>query len=322
MKIKQTMKRFLETVAFLLIIFFLVNYFIKNWNKIGEFQYEINWFYLSLSFLSLFGALFFLPLSLKNIVKVLGYEISIKKMCSVLFYSQIAKYIPGGIWAYVGRVYLYRKEGMSATDAPVCVFLETLLVLLSGTFVFFVSLLFLDKIPSIASIEYIRWIPNEYINEIWIIVVITLFLLMHPKILNILTGLIPMRISRNRDKLKFDYNYFSLLRPAFFLVLFWLGMGLGFWLLIRTLFYIDVFLLPLAIGTYVLAWIIGFLAFFTPGGLGVRETVLVLMLNLYLPVYISAVLAILSRVWWIIGELVWVLFSFVWNRFDGASKKT
>ena len=84
----------------------------------------------------------------------------------------------------------------------------------------------------------------------------------------------------------------------------------------------DAFLLPLAIGTYVLAWIIGFLAFFTPGGLGVRETVLVLMLNLYLPVYISAVLAILSRVWWIIGELVWVLFSFVWNRFDGASKKT
>lgn len=315
MKIPKLIKIILKNVILFLIIVFLVGYIIDNWNKIGEFEYKISWFYLTLSFLSLLGSLAFLPLALRNIVKVLGYEISIRKMCSVLFYSQIAKYLPGGIWAYVGRVYFYKKEGMNATEASTCVFLETLLVLLSGIFVFFVSLLFLDKIPSSGSI---RWIPNEYINEIWIFVLIILLVLMHPKTLNLLWGLIPARISKK--KLQFDYNYFSLLRPAFFLVLFWLGIGIGFWLLIRTFFHMDTVLLPMAVGSYVMAWIIGFLAFFTPGGLGAREGVLIIALNLYLPTYISAMMAVASRIWWIMGELIWVLFSFAWNRFEREIK--
>lgn len=308
MKIQQLIKTILKNVILFLIIVFLVSYVIKNWNKIGEFEYEISWAFLALSFLSLLGSLFFLPLALRNIVKVLGYEISIRKMCLILFYSQIAKYLPGGIWGYVGRVYLYKKEGMSARDASTCVFLETLLVLLSGVFIFFMSFWFLDKIPSI------KWMPSKYIHEIGIFGLIILLFLIHPKILNLLWGLIPARI--RKDNLKFDYSYFSLLKPGLFLVFFWFGIGIGFWLLIRSFFYINPYLLPITTGAYVLAWIVGFLAFFTPGGLGAREAVLVLSLNLYLPIYISAVIAASARIWWVIGELIWASLSFIWNKFE------
>jgi uncharacterized membrane protein YbhN (UPF0104 family) len=308
MKIPKLIKIILKNVILFLIIVFLVGYIIDNWNKIGEFEYKISWFYLTLSFLSLLSSLFFLPIALRNIVEVLKYKISIKKMCMVLFYSQIAKYLPGGIWGYVGRVYLYKKEGMSARDASTCVFLETLLVLLSGIFVFFMSLWFLGRIPSI------EWIPSKYIPEIGIFVLIILLFLIHPKILNLLWGLIPARI--NKDNLQFHYSYFSLLKPGLFLVFFWFGIGGGFWLLIRSFFYIDPYLFPITTGSYVLAWIVGFLAFFTPGGLGAREAVLVLLLNLYLPIYISAIVAAAARIWWVIGELIWAFFSFAWNRFE------
>jgi len=313
MKTRQFMKLILRNVILFLIIIFLVRYLIENWNKIAQFDYEFDWLYLSLSFLSLFGALFFLPLALGNIVELVKYKISLKKMCMVLFYSQIAKYLPGGIWGYVGRLYLYKKEGMSSRDASTCVFLETLLVFLSGIFVFFMSIWFLDRIPSI------EWIPDNYITEIGIFVLIILLLLIHPRILNLLWGLIPAKISK--DELQFDYSYFSLLKPALFLVFFWLGIGGGFWLLIRSFFYIDFRLLPMMVGAYILAWIVGFLAFFTPGGLGAREAVLVLSLNMYLPVYISAMMAIASRIWWIMGELIWVLFSFAWNKFERVKKE-
>jgi uncharacterized membrane protein YbhN (UPF0104 family) len=310
------MRRFLKTVAFLLVVFFLASYLIENWTKIGKFEYEINWPCLSLAFLALLVSLFFLVLALRQIVKVLGYELSIKKMCAILFYSQIAKYLPGGIWGYVGRVYLYKKEGMSAGDASTCVFLETLLVLLSGIFVFFVSLLFWDKNIPIASMG---WVTQKNINGIGLLVLVILFSLMHPKVLNLLWGLLPDRLVKNR--LRFNYNYFLLLRPALFMVLFWLGIGTGFWLLIKTTFYIDVFLLPMAVGAYTLAWIIGFLAFFTPGGLGAREAALILTLNLWLPTHISAVMAVASRIWWIMGELLWAFFSFAWNRLEAAKNE-
>jgi len=309
------MRLFLKTVASLSIIAFLIGYLVENWNKISEFEYDYNidWSYLSLSLLTLVISLFFLPLALRNIVGILKYRISIKKMCFVLFYSQIAKYLPGGIWGYVGRVYLYKKEGMSARDATACVFLETLLVLLSGIFVFSMSLCFLDRIPSI------EFIVNKYANETGIIVLIASPLLLHPKILNLLWGLIPERISK--DRLQFDYSYFSLLKPVLFLILFWLGIGVGFWLLVRSFFYVNLNLLPMAIGVYVLAWIVGFLAFFTPGGLGAREGTLILALNVYLPIYLSAMMAVASRIWWIMGELLWILLSFAWRRFEGVSKK-
>lgn len=310
----QLKKFFFKTVASLLIIAFLINYLIENWNKIAEIEYSVDWYYLSLSLLTLLISLFFLPLALRNIVGILEYRISIKKICFVLFYSQIAKYLPGGIWGYVGRVYLYKKEGMNARDASTCVILETLLVFLSGIFVFLISLWFLNKIPSI------ELILSKYANEIVMIVLIASLSLLHPRMLNLLWGLIPEKISK--DRLQFDYNYFSLLRPAILLVFFWLGIGVGFWLLLRSFFYISLNLMPMVIGIYVFAWIIGFLAFFTPGGLGAREGVLILVLNFYLPVYISAIMAIASRIWWIIGELVWVIISFVWSRFEGVSKGT
>jgi len=41
----------------------------------------------------------------------------------------------GGIWGYVGRVYLYRKQRMSVINASKSVLLETLLILASGLFV-------------------------------------------------------------------------------------------------------------------------------------------------------------------------------------------
>lgn len=306
------MKYFVKTVAFLLIVFFLIRYIFDNWNKTGELKYELNWLYLSLSFLFLLVSLFFLPLALRKIVRVLGYRFSIRKMCSVLFYSQIAKYLPGGIWGYVGRMYLYKKEGMSGSDASSCVFLETLLVVLSGIFVFFISFSFLDKMP--------EWMSNRHLNEIGIAVLIIMLFLVHPKILSFLWRLVPARISK--DRALFNYSYVSVFKPALLLVFFWLGIGGGFWLLIRSFFYLDLNLLPIIIGVYVLSWIIGFLAFFTPGGLGAREGVLVLALNIYLPVNISAIIAASARVWWVIGELVWVLFSFTWERFENVKKES
>ena len=315
MKLSPFMKGFLKaTVCFLMLIFISI-YLLENWSKIEDYDFEIDFLYAGLAVLSILIAQFFLALALKNVVRLMKFEISMKKICLILFYSQIAKYLPGGIWGYVGRVYLYTREGMKAKDASACVLLETIIVVLCGVFVLLmlllISLFFFDKIPSI------EWLSESCLDEIGILFLIVLLLfVIHPRILNFIWGLMPAKICKYKPEI--NYKYLSLLKPGLFMVFFWLGIGTGFWFLIRSFFGIDPYLLPITTAVYILSWIAGVIVFFIPGGLGPREAVLIVSLNLYLPISISAITAVAARIWWVLGELIWASFSYLWNRLDNG----
>jgi hypothetical protein len=64
-----------------------------------------------------------------------------------------------------------------------------------------------------------------------------------------------------------------------------------------------------------LAWTVGFVVFFAPAGLGVRETVLSLLLSTFLPVSQAVSIALLSRIAWIVTEAIWILIS-IWISRD------
>ena len=57
------------------------------------------------------------------------------------------------------------------------------------------------------------------------------------------------------------------------------------------------------------AWLIGFLAVFAPGGIGIREAVIILLLSTLLSVEQATLCAIISRAAWHIAELLGVLLA-------------
>src|SRR5581483_7896968 len=61
----------------------------------------------------------------------------------------------------------------------------------------------------------------------------------------------------------------------------------------------------LALGGYALAWAVGFLIIFFPGGIGPREVALIAVLAPVLPSASALVVALASRVVMTIGDLVW-----------------
>jgi uncharacterized membrane protein YbhN (UPF0104 family) len=69
---------------------------------------------------------------------------------------------------------------------------------------------------------------------------------------------------------------------------------------------------------FALAWTVGFVVFFAPAGLGVRESVLSLLLSTFLPVSQAVSIALLSRIAWVVVEAIWILIS-IWLSRD---KKT
>jgi hypothetical protein len=69
----------------------------------------------------------------------------------------------------------------------------------------------------------------------------------------------------------------------------------SFWLVARALLHTPAHDVALYVGAFAAAWLVGVLAFFAPGGLGVREAVLVAILRSKIGVEDAVVLAAISR---------------------------
>jgi hypothetical protein len=107
----------------------------------------------------------------------------------------------------------------------------------------------------------------------------------------------------NRPKLDFDFSRRTAFKVFFTYLMGWVIYGLAFYFLARGL--LSSFELPLMVsmGSIVLAYILGLIAFFSPGGLGVRELILQSFLNPYLGA-IGAGIVIAARIWSILIEFV------------------
>lgn len=83
----------------------------------------------------------------------------------------------------------------------------------------------------------------------------------------------------------------------------WLGYGLALWLLARAVLPVNQLTLALAIAGFAASYVAGLLALFAPGGLLIREGLLVLMLQDSIGLGAATALAIASRVLLTVTEL-------------------
>ncbi len=84
----------------------------------------------------------------------------------------------------------------------------------------------------------------------------------------------------------------------------WLCYGAHAWFLIGVFAGQGGGTFALSLGAYALAWAVGFLIIFFPGGIGPREVALVAVLAPVMPSASALVVALASRVVMIIGDLV------------------
>jgi len=199
------------------------------------------------------------------------------------------KYIPGKVMVVLGRAaYIANKKGVPILYASTA-------SLFSQTVSLWVGLL----LGSIALV-------NADIDAIWKLLSLILFLgltvaLFLPKIperaFNILTKL-----------LKKDFKYPKLTQrqilfvlPAYILT--WIFWGFGFYFL--TLALSSEVSLPIVYGLiFPLAGTLAIVTLFAPGGVGVREGLLVSSMVVYgIPVQQATAIALASRLWFLVGEL-------------------
>jgi len=140
----KILNRIVSVIIVGIIFYFLIANLITNWQKIpfDELRINIPDLFLSFLFLSVYFLIFIA--GWKKIVKGLGESLSYKKGLWIVSTSQIAKYLPGGIWYTLGRVYLCKIEGMKGQIVFISIILETCFLMLTNMVLFLISISFLS----------------------------------------------------------------------------------------------------------------------------------------------------------------------------------
>jgi uncharacterized membrane protein YbhN (UPF0104 family) len=282
-------RRILAAAVVLVIFFFLIRSLIRNWHQIPFADLRFNPAYLLLSFVFLLATFLIFVKAWQAIIRSLEGDISYPFAFWVMAASQTAKYVPGGVWFALGRVYLARSEKLSAATIGVSVIIETGLTFLVGILLFFLAL----------SLTH----PENFVNYLLLIPVLLFFILvLYPPVLARFIN-IGLKIFR-RPPVQIKLRYGSLLRIAVYFLGLWLAQIIGYYLLINALYPVPINQFPALAAIYIISWMAGFIVILAPGGLGVREGTMTLLLSSVIPSALAIGISFLSRVWITVFEIV------------------
>ena len=187
-------------------------------------------------------------------------------LLACFFAGQLGKYLPGGAWQYVGRAALARRLGVPLQFAAGSLVLEAVCSLVAAALV--ASFLLADDGWGLA----------------------------YPLVVLVVSAAALAWASRLAFVRRFVADRRSLGAAAGSYVAVFILFGLAFWLTADALYDVAAADLSWYIGSYAAAWAAGFVVVFAPGGLGVREAVLVALLRGRLGESEAIVLAAASRI--------------------------
>ena len=288
-------------------LFFLINPFVETHTELEGVTIEIRWQWLILSFgvLLLYRSAYVQPFVM--LLRVLDsdtarlpstpmHTVSFRTAFALFHLANITRYLPGRIWGVIRLLSLSHRFGLRKTTTvsslTLHVGIETALGGLIG-----MSLIFSPKVrdTALGMLDKISGHTTLLSLACLGILIGTLFLM--PKVsvharefLKTLTSL------RRHSRLWTDV----IVRH----ILLWKCQGLAFFLFVKS--FVPVAWTDVAVlaACFAFAWVIGFLSFLTPGGLGIREGLLGLLLANYMPASQATLVALLCRVWMLSAEIV------------------
>lgn len=252
-------------------------------------------------------------LSWRAVLIGLGTKLSFGAAGRLFFVSQLGKFVPGGVWNYLAVVemgaahQIPRRRSLSAMVVSVLISIVTAGVL------------------AIPGIVLTGALPQPWTTVALICIPLVACLLI-PTVLNRLIEF-ALRVTK-RPALESPLQARQILASSGWALGGWMLAGLMIWLLAIQLGLTPSFeSLLLVVGGYSLSWAVGFVIFFMPAGIGVREVVLAAMLQgvlgtgeLVLIVLLARVISTLADVALGVAALIASRRTFTTVEIDGAVK--
>ncbi len=265
----------------------------SNWETLTGYNWQFDLRYLGVSFACYSAALFLSILTWHTIIRCLAGLTDFKLNARVYLYSAIAKRLPGVVWHIASRLYLYQQEGIAKTVTSTGLALETVMMIVAGMAVYLCSLLFGQ-----------RELLGGASPWLWLGLVPLLVVMIQPSILVRAVNAVLVKLGRARLEVQVRRRD-SLLWVGLYAAN-WVAGGLSLYFLTLAIHPLPAAALFDVVGILALSGVLSLIAFFVPGGWGIREVSLALALRPYLPLPLAVAVPLLFRLWLILGEIFWV----------------
>jgi glycosyltransferase 2 family protein len=227
----------------------------------------------------------------------LGSPLPLPAAIRVMFVGQLGKYVPGAVWAVAAQVELARDYAVPRRRSATASLVSMAVTLVVGL---------------VAAGVTLPLVSAHAVRHYWWVLAITPLAAacLYPPVIKF--GLDRVLRVLGRAPLEGSVSRGGMVRALGWTTLGWLWYGAHAW------FLISVFakeggegrwaggnMFALSLGGYALAWAVGFLIVFFPGGIGPREVALIAVLAPVMSSGSALVVALASRVVMTVGDLAW-----------------
>ncbi len=291
----KTSRKNIAACGVICVLFGVIAYrFYDDWNTVSSLKWWRNPGLLALHFGLLCACFALWTVGWRVLVQGIGQRWNLRTAAFTWLTANLGKYVPGTVLMWVGRVELCQRRGLQRASCVGALMLEHALILVAAAPFMVGAALLGVRVGSFTTAATV----GGAIVVAFIVVHRTHWLKM---LLN--AGLKMLR----RDPVEFTVSARVPARLLLFYISSWLVYGLSGWALSKALGMDDQIPMFVLVCAFVTAWMIGFLSVLTPGGLGVREVVLVALLGPFMPTTQGMVLAVVARLTWTVVEMLGVV---------------
>jgi len=311
MKIDKKVKTIIGWLLAIVIMAFLVRLFYNNRAELARWQWDINWFKAIISAILLFAAYISAAIAWKTIIYGFGHKVGLSDAFRIVYLANLGRYIPGKVWQVFGMVALANEVGVPARISLASFALAQAYSLPAS---FVLIPIFLGNIESFKSLALYK---DLFYLAFAISFLAFLILFFKP---GGLSGALNWVLKvLKREPVDYRPKYKNRIAIFNWYLITWILFGLAFHYFLEALLANSILPLKYAVGTYIAAYIIGYISFLSPGGLGFREGVMTALLTPFLGVGTAVSVSLIHRLWITFAEVIISLISLLTYKF--GSKK-
>ena len=306
---KPWLKRLAGLAITAAIFFWMLRPLARHWEQVRDRVFAMSWgrFFVAAAMFSLF--LFtFRAVPWRWILLSFNARLPLAATTRIWSLSELARFLPGVIWQVLGRMYLVKPYGIRGSVCSTSQILELAIFLLANM---------------LLALSCLVWFGIKSFGgpaQVWLYgamaLVPVLVFLLHPSVLYRVINAVMARLGKAVVIERMGFRKLTGLLLWNVVGLLWQSAAI--WFLVAGPLNLPPSKWWVVAGAYSLAWVAGFLAFWAPGGIGVRELVFMAAMQVALPPAVRqrfqsdpaaltaflAFLSVLLRLWTIAGELM------------------
>ena len=301
---KRQTKTAIKILIALIVLYFVADKFLDNWSKVTAFDWEPDALTIAISI-----ALHLLTFALFSkvwcwLMQSYGHAISVKHAFKIAYLLNLGRYVPGKVWPVFGMAYLAKRIGVSERESVSSWIVAQVYANISSALLC-ISIALIE--PSIRDYLFQTLPDTVVVIALAVIAIGSIVLLASPHLMHVTLNHLLKLLKREPVELHITRGASLRLLVGYSAA--WGMYGVAFWTFINGLSPDLNASLLVSIGAFVVAYQVGYLAFFVPGGIGVREAAISIVLLPYIGEAAFGA-AIAARLWNMVVEISAALIAY------------